>query len=656
MRVVRNARIPMPDGVHLAADLFMPEGAGPFPAILEYIPYRKDDLTAPRHGYHHRFAEAGYVGVRADVRGTGASEGTNDDEYREVEQADGAELVEWLAAQPWSSGRVAMFGSSYGGFTALQVAARRPPHLAAIVPVYATDDRYTDDIHYYGGCLGAAHDIGGYATRMVASNALPPYPEVSGADWAELWRQHLEGSVPYLLTWLRHPTDGPYWANGSLRPGYERIACPTYLVGGWRDGYVTAALRTYLNLGVPRKLLVGPWQHSRPDVGAPGPRVDLVDEAVGWLDRWCRDRAPAGSDAPPLVFYVQEYDPPAPDRRQATGSWRAEATWPVPGAQERVLLLSADGRLADRDAREGVREYDYDPAVGVAGGLWAGMTPWLPGDQRVEEALSLCWTSAPLTGPLTILGWPRVMLHASSSAEVAAFVVRLADVAPDGASALVTKGILNATRRDSRTDPAPLVPGAVYELAIDLAATAWMFRPGHRIRLSVSSADWPEVWPTPFPARNGVACGAAHPSRLVLPVVPMRAPDSGVRLPEPRHVVPVRVTPLPGEWTVVHDALGGTCGVRSRGGQTIRLDAHTEVTLEATLDAWTDRRRPADTRVTGAHRITVRRADGVTEAAATTVVRSDERTFHVVIRLEVTVDGRPHFQRQWTDAVPRLLL
>ena len=168
VRIEKNVRIPMRDGIRLAADLFRPDADGRFPALVEYIPYRKDDMTAPRHGPHLYFAARGYVGVRLDVRGTGASEGANTDEYPLVEQLDGYDAIEWIAAQPWCDGQVAMFGTSYGGFTALQVALHRPPHLKAIVPMYATDDRYTDDCHYVGGVLRMYYDVGLYATRMVA--------------------------------------------------------------------------------------------------------------------------------------------------------------------------------------------------------------------------------------------------------------------------------------------------------------------------------------------------------------------------------------------------------------------------------------------------------------------------------------------------------
>ena len=236
-RIQKNVRIPMRDGVRLAADLFRPDAEGAFPALVEYHPYRKDDMSVPRNGPHLYFAERGYVSVRLDVRGTGASEGVNADEYPLQEQLDGYDAIEWIARQPWCDGNVGMFGSSYSGFTALQVALHRPPHLKAIVPIYATDDRYTDDCHYVGGLLRMYYDIGFYATRMVAWNALPPAVDGLEEDWERIWQEHLEGQVPYMLTWLAHQADDPYWRPASIAGQYEKIACPVFLIGGWQDGY-----------------------------------------------------------------------------------------------------------------------------------------------------------------------------------------------------------------------------------------------------------------------------------------------------------------------------------------------------------------------------------------------------------------------------------
>jgi putative CocE/NonD family hydrolase len=204
-------------------------------------------------GPHHYFAARGYVGVRLDVRGTGSSEGVTGDEYSPAEQQDAVDAIAWLAAQPWCTGAVGMFGISYGGFTSLQAATHAPPALRAIIPMHASDDRYTDDCHYGGGAL-RDYDTGRYGNRMLGWNALPPDPEVVGADWERIWDARLRGNEPWLLEWLRHQVDGPYWRSGSVRPDYARIRCPVFAIGGFRDGYVNAPLRLLQHCRAPGRI------------------------------------------------------------------------------------------------------------------------------------------------------------------------------------------------------------------------------------------------------------------------------------------------------------------------------------------------------------------------------------------------------------------
>ena len=212
--------IEMADGVRLAVSLVLPDGDGPWPSILEALPYRKDDLTVSYRGEYCRLAdEGGFAVARVDVRGTGSSEGIATDEYPPEEQTDLAEVIAWLASQPWSNGNVGMYGTSYSGFNSLQLAARRPPALKAVCAIYATDDCFTDDVHYVGGSLRAL-DLVDYPTYMIAANALPPVPAVYGDGWREEWRRRVDGTEPWVLRWLTEQVDSPYWRKGSLRAGH----------------------------------------------------------------------------------------------------------------------------------------------------------------------------------------------------------------------------------------------------------------------------------------------------------------------------------------------------------------------------------------------------------------------------------------------------
>ena len=284
----RHVWIAMEDGTRLAARLFLPDEL-PAAAIVDALPYRMDDLTASYASEYERLCEEGGFAVcRLDLRGTGSSEGIALDEYHAQEQADICEVIAWLAAQDWCTGKVGMYGTSWGGFNSLQVAMERPPALHAIVPIYASDDRYTDDVHYMGGILKAI-DLVDWVIYMAACNVLPPVPAVYGEGWRDEWRRRIDGTEPWLLRWLEEQDDGPYWRHGSLRPDYGRIACPTMIVAGWADGYTNIALRAYEAMSCPRRVIIGPWSHSSTATSIPGPHIDLVPELIRWFARWLRD-------------------------------------------------------------------------------------------------------------------------------------------------------------------------------------------------------------------------------------------------------------------------------------------------------------------------------------------------------------------------------
>ncbi len=704
-RVDRHVAIPMRDGVRLSAALHWPPGApernpstalgasgaasplppgdgrpsavgageghrvggaqwhGPkYPVVIEYHPYRKDDRSAPRASDHDYFARHGYVSVRLDVRGSGSSEGVNTDEYMPIETQDGYDAIEWLAAQPWCNGKAGMFGSSYGGFTCFQVATLQPPHLAAIAPMYVTDDRYTDDCHYKGGAFKAYYDTGTYATMMIALNALPPDPEACPDPEAmeQAWRERFERNEPYMLHWLTHQTDGPYWRPGSLRGQYGKVQAATFIIGGWQDGYPNPPGRAYAALSCPKKLLIGPWNHSRPDVAVPGPRVHYLREIRRWFDLWLKGEDDGISKEPPVTFYVQSYDRPDPARKDTTGEWRSEREWPPRGVRARRLHLkngaaAQTGSLATRPAGGGTTaSLEVDPAAGLQGGLWSGGLPFgLPGDQRADEALSLAYTSSPLSGPLTVCGHAVVRLRASSSAPVAVFVVKLADVAQDGTSALVTRGVLNGTRRNGMSHPEPMTPGEQYDLKIELDATAWRFEAGHRMRLAISGSDFPNSWPTPLPAT--ITVRDAH-SLLELPLL------GGDGLPPAQFEAPparpaTGATQEPHVWQVTNDVLAQTVTLTlHRGGRSATpTGGWSQSSDDLTLSL--NRRDPADVRAVGTHRAILDdpRA-GTIEAVARQEIQSDAAAFHWRVDLDVTRDGNPWGKRSWQRSFPRQML
>ena len=668
----------MRDGVRLAADLYLPDpdGAGasafpatPMPVVMDYIPYRKDEVDPAVMRHYLELPRHGYAVARVDIRGTGGSEGRAIDEYVEQEQLDGYDAVEWLAAQPWCDGHVNLMGISYGGFTALQVATLQPPHLTSIIPVDFTDDRYTDDCHYRGGLLRMYYDLAWYGSRMIAWNAMPPDPASADAAADLVWQQHITENEPYFLAWLRHQVDGPYWRQGSVAAIADRIVCPAFLIGGWRDGYPNPPIRLFQRLTGPRKLLIGPWDHRYPDVAIPGPRIDHLAEVVRWLDHWCRGIDDGVMAEPAIVVYMQEAGSPEPGRLDTPGTWRAEPSWPPAGATERTLLLGAQGALADDNAtaaagsepaetQDGWDRLAYDPTVGWTAGLWSGGVPFgLPGDQRPDEALSLVYTSAPLQASLSILGRPQAIIHLTTTARVIGIVASLSDVAPDGTSSLVAKGMLNGTRRHSLTDPQPMVPGEAVQLDIEIDTTGWRFLAGHRLRLSIAAADWPNVWPTPEPATVDVWHGAGRPSRLILPVVPETGPiESPAYLPSPLPVRPAAMaTPTP-SWAVTRDLLTGRSRTSIHVEAEHRTPDGTRIERDCGCLCEVDPADPARVTARGWHRCRSTHEGRVTEARADVVIASTAEAFDVAIDLEVTVDGAVHATRRWVESIPRQLL
>ena len=657
VRVVRHLPIPMADGVHLSATMVIPRGDGPFPAVFDYYPYRKDDLSAASLRRHHYLARRGYAALRVDVRGTGSSEGVAEDEYVLQEQLDGVAVTAFLADQPWCNGNVGMFGTSYGGFNSLQVAMHRPPALKAICPMYFTDNRYTDDCHYKGGTLQMLYDMATYGLSMVVENALPPYPEALGEAWAATWDDHLQAE-PWLLNWLENQTYNDYWKHGSLSEAYDAIECATFLIGGWRDGYTNCNLRTFSRLRAPRKLLIGPWLHAHPDVGVPGPRIDHLHEMVRFFDYWLKGIDNGVMDEPPIALYLQQYDEPSATRSMTSGYWRYLNEWPPPDQERRTFYPTATGDLvAGQAPAEGVAGYRYNPTVGTTFPMFSAASPYLlPVDQRLEEPHTVGWTSLPLETPLEIVGRPEATLRVAVSAEIATVVLRLVDVAPDGAAALVTKGVLNLTHRASHETPSALEPGKPYDVTVPLDATAWHFEPGHRIRLTLAGADFPNSWPSPYLYDAEVTLGET--TRLALPLLPpATAADDTPALREPAPFTPVaEEQEAPPVWRVLRDQIARTVSVElGTAGRTFVNEALWFETESSTV-ATVFEKEPARATVKSEQRVVLYWPQRMIDTRARGQIESTAEAFHVMIHLAITMDGMPHREKRWVRTIARHLL
>ena len=677
VRMDLDVRIAARDGVELSANIWRPDTAEPVPAILEMIPYGKDNWRRAADETRGRwFAARGYALCRLDVRGTGSSFGVARDEYTAEETSDGVDAVGWLADQPWCSGSVGMWGISYGGFTAIQVAKERPPALRAIVPVMATDDRYLDDVHYRGGCVTVS-ELSQYAVSQVAMNAMPPDASFRGAAWRTDWLTRLEATPPWLFAWLKHQADGPYWRQGSLAPDYDAIEAAIFNIGGWHDSYVDPAFRMQERCPAPSHTLVGPWHHSWPHDAEPGPNLDELHEIARFFDRHLRGIANGWDDEPPVIWFERSFAAPEAFPRELPGRWRAATAYPHPSTTTRSLAFGA-GSL-DGAPVEGVDTFRHRPTTGTRGALsWgAGGAPnGLARDLRRDEDAGPTYTSAPLDVPLEVLGVPEVIVHLAVDVPVASLAVRLSDVAPDGSVALVSAGVLNLTHRRSHADPEPLEPGVVETVHVPLRTAGYRWAAGHRIRVALASQQWPVLWPSPLPATFSVHRGDATPSRLELPVIPPAGGPDDAPVPAFRTTPPALSWPdhlaIDGRgpaaadapvWRIDEDVIAGSTTVHVHdGGEAIVPDGRRLYAAETLrMTAWDDDPARAELVAHVVYRWQEREAGGDgpltrIEIRADSTQTSTATDFDLRVRLEVDVDGERFFDREWQEVVPRLLV
>jgi uncharacterized protein len=494
IRVERGVRIPLADGVSLGADVFLPVGAGPVPAIVSLLPYRRDVLGgAGCWTTLTRFAGAGYAAVLVDQRGLGSSDGRPRPPFDPDEAADGVAAVSWAAGQPWCSGPVGMWGFSYGAALALRTAGRRPAALRAVVSLMGFTDLERDFVHP-GGVRGVVGPLGVWGLGNVVNQLLPPLADHRDPAEQQRWATRIEWDDPYLVDIARHPPGHPVWRDRVVDAG--AVTVPTLSVGGWRDMFCDAAVRIHEQVRGPRALVMGPWMHSTPDDAVDEP-IDGTALALRWFDRWLRGRSTVDA---PVTVYLQGSSP----------GWRALPSWPD---ADPVPVLTGSGSAA------------ADPTVGTLSGLWGIPNCGFgrPLDQHEDDARSVSVTGPPLPGPLLVLGRPTVL---GLSGRV---VVKLTDVDPAGRSTLVTGTVAAAAGGTVALDP-----------------TCYRFAAGHRLRVVVSGAAFPRIWPGPGPGTD------VRDLVLRLPL----AADPGEPAPIERPVPgPDWVTDTP-RWEIVRDLLG----------------------------------------------------------------------------------------------------
>jgi putative CocE/NonD family hydrolase len=548
VRIQLDVKIPMRDGVLLSADIYRPPSGGPFPALLIRTIY--DKQQARYVAWTRRFVERGYAVVMQDCRGRHDSGGSWKPYVNEAD--DGYDTHEWIGKQPWCDGNVGAFGISYVGFTQTLPATQRSPYLKALAPIASQQDNFG---HFY---VDGALQLHVAMFFMNMTGRTMKREATSLMDWDELWRRlplvsALDDIVdlPFYRDVIRHSSFDDFWKAYGLRNRYDQVEAPAYFITGWYDNLLHEAFKQYQGWSAQARshdarmlsrLLVGPWSHQ--NIGSAEPfgsnfggaaNLDIVEEQLRWFDRRLKGVANGMDDEPPIRIFVM-----------GENVWRSEREWPLARTRYTRFYLHSRGAAnslhgngslsATPPADEPPDRYSYDPndPVPTIGGQYMLLVNSGPFDRRPLERRDdvLVYTTEPLARDLEVTGPVTLTLHASSSAPDTDFAATLVDVHPDGKAIILSEGLLRARFRESIERPTLIEPGRVYEYRIPIWETSNLFKAGHRIRLEVSSSNFPRFDRNPNTGRQPgmdaelrtadqtIFHDAQRPSHLTLPVIP----------------------------------------------------------------------------------------------------------------------------------------
>lgn len=661
VNVVENQWITLSDGTNLSSRIWLPEGVNekPLPAILEYIPYRKTDGTRardePMHGY---FSGNGYVVVRVDMRGTGESDGLLRDEYLLQEQDDALEVIDWISKQPWCDGNVGMMGKSWGGFNSLQVAARRPPALKAIITVGFTDDRYNQDIHYKGGCV--LNDNFWWGAIMLAYQCRPIDPKIVGDRWKADWLKRLEEQPLGAGQWLEHQTRDEYWKHGSVCEDYSAIEIPVFAVDGWADSYQNSVLTLMEGLSVPRKAIIGPWAHVYAHDGAPGPAMGFLQEATKWWDHWLKGKETDTLDGPMVDIWLEDHMKPSCIQHVSEGRWVGLENWPSKDVSKKVFNLTYGKLLNEENEKEEIIKIKTPQNHGLLSGEWmgAGVPGESPSDQRLDDGMAVVFETDVLGEDLEIVGYPKFEVELASDKKKAMLFAQLSDVDEDGAVTRVSYGVMNLTHLEGHGKVVELTPGEKVKAFVGLDCCAHKFPKGHRIRLSLATTFWPMFWPMPEDATLSLDLSTA---KFILPEFngsdsagPNMNPECAALTPttflsEGRVDRSISYDILTDTWTCITDGVGGVFGEGVYRFDEVDVMVEHNLKRELTLTNGD----PLSAKYTIYQQMKLGREGWMTDADIVVTQSSDMDNFYITGHMKIKLNEEQVFEREYDFKVKR---
>lgn len=648
--VLEKSTLQMRDGVHLAVTYYRPvaKTAGEtFPVLMEMLPYRKDDFFAlGDYEYGAYFAKRGYVVARVDVRGTGGSEGAVPvSEYSQAEIADAEELVAQFAKQSWSNGKVGMYGLSWSAFNGLMTAHRKPPALKAIIAAHGSTDLFYNDVHYIDGAL----HIDSYAHQIDTDNAMPQTPDYRIDD---TYFKNRFDREPWLFTWLREQQDGDFWRKESIT-FKAPLEVPTYLIGGLLDGYRDFVMDVSKTTKAPFIAEIGPWNHAWPEYGAPGPNYEWRQKALRWWDYWLKDIKNGVLEEPRWTTFMRTGHAPATDLTTVPGFWRCDRQWPFEGSSTKRLYAQTAHQLGNAPSTQHHSDsLRYRAGAGLEAGGWWGEQI---GDMAADDQHSLVYDSAPLTEAMDIVGMPQVHLRVAADAPHYQWSVRLEDVAPDGKVSLISGAAINPSQRVSRLAPQALIPGQATTLSTAIHFTTWRFKPGHRIRLSVSNAQFPMLWPSPTAGTTKLLLG--KDTWVELPLVPVKndtAQHCALPPPEASDAAPFgkELAKNGPTFSSVRNEKTGDATFTTTDGVSWSIDNNTFKSSN-TFNWYVNDASPANASYDGERRNIFNIGNREIDLATKAQIKSDATHFHVTFTKILRENGKLVREKTWTESIPR---